>query len=123
MIIGIGIDLCDAARIREMPGRERFLLRYFAKEERAYIETRGAGADDSAAACYAAKEAFLKALGTGIREAALQEVIVLHADSGAPSLQLTGTALRLANERGVKCTHLSLTHEQGMAAAVVVLEG
>ncbi|NLB38820.1 MAG: holo-ACP synthase [Clostridiales bacterium] len=123
MIIGIGIDLCDASRIRDMPGRERFLTRFFTPEERAYFDGRGVACDDSVAACYAAKEAFLKALGTGISEAALHEVSVLHADSGAPSLMISGTALRIANERGVKAMHLSLTHEGGMAAAVVVLEG
>ena len=122
MIIGIGIDLCDAERIRRMPERGRFLTRYFTQEERDYIASRGVNGDDSAAACFAAKEAFLKALGTGIGAAGLQEVSVLHAESGAPYLSLTGKALQLCQEKGVQHMHLSITHERGLAAAVVILE-
>lgn len=123
MILGVGLDLCGVERIRDMPSRERFLERYYAPEERAYIAGRGAAGDDSAAACYAAKEAFFKALGTGIREAGLDEVCVLHDDGGAPRLHLTGRAAALARARGVQRMHLSLSHEGGIAAAVVVLEG
>lgn len=123
MIIGIGIDLCNAGRIRSMAGRDRFLTRFFSKDERTYFEGRGVAADDSIAASYAAKEAFLKALGTGISEASLHEVAVVHAENGAPSLVLAGAALRIATQIGIKAMHLSLTHEGGMAAAVVILEG
>ena len=78
------------------------------------------------AARFAAKEACLKALGTGWSEGAafLQvEVVSAGPGGGAPSLRLSGAAAELARERGVRRVHVSLSHQPGIAAAAVILEG
>ncbi len=117
---GLGIDLCDVRRIERALENPRFLERYYTQEERAYLRQRGQAAACSAAAMFAAKEAFLKALGLGIGSVALCEIGVSHEPGGAPAYRLTGEALqRLGGGRA----YLSLTHEAGMAAAVCVIEG
>ncbi len=123
MIIGLGLDLCGIERMEKLLQDERFLRRYFAPEEQAYIRSRGAGAAASMAACFAAKEAFVKALGTGFDGIAPHEVLVLHDQAGQPHYAPQGEALRCAQQRGVKRYHLSLSHEGATAAAVAVLEG
>jgi holo-[acyl-carrier protein] synthase len=75
------------------------------------------------AARFAAKEACFKALGAGVLEGALHQVEIVSADGGAPQLRLTGALARRARERGVAHAYVSLTHEPGLAAAVVILEG
>ncbi len=121
---GIGIDLCGEARIaRAMEQTPAFLERYYTPEERAYIAARGKMGAQSAAAMYAAKEAFLKAVGTGIGAGvALSDIEVRHLDSGAPRYALRGAALQRMQALGAASALLSLTHENGMAAAVCVIE-
>lgn len=122
MLIGIGIDLCEIARMGEMIARAGFLERFFTEEERAYIASRGQAAAQTAAGIYAAKEAALKAMGCGIA-LPLAQVGVTHDESGAPRYALTGRAAEKMAALGGKATHLSITHEGGMAAAVAILEG
>src|SRR3989441_13337620 len=72
----------------------------------------------------AAKEALLKALGTGsARGISFQQVEVVRADGGSAAMSLTGSAAAEARRKGVRHIHLSLTHQPGLAAAVVILEG
>ncbi len=123
MILGLGIDLCAVSRMRENLKNGRFLDRYFADEEKAYILGRGQGAAESAAACFAAKEAFLKALGTGLGGADLREIALLHDESGAPYFSLRGSAKLKAELWGAQQVFVSLSHDNGTAAAVVLLEG
>ncbi len=123
MIIGIGLDLCSVARIRSLMQDERFLLRYFSQDEQGYIHSRGTMSAASAAACFAAKEAFAKALGTGFDGIPPREIGVVHDDNGAPRYKLEGLALSRALAKGMRSAHLSLSHELDMAAAVAVLEG
>jgi len=123
VIIGIGLDLCSVTRIRSLLQDERFLLRYFSQDEQGYIHSRGAMAAASAAACFAAKEAFAKALGTGFEGMPPKDIGILHDENGAPSYKLEGLALSRALEKGMRSAHLSLSHEHDMAAAVAVLEG
>lgn len=119
---GLGIDLCGVGRI-ERTMNEAFLQRYFTEEERAYIESRGKMGAESAAAMFAAKEAFLKAIGTGIGAGiALCDVGVSHLPGGRPVYVLTGAAKQKMNEIGAQHAFLSLTHEADTAAAVCVLE-
>lgn len=113
-----GLDLLEIERIRESVKNPRFVARVFSDEEQAYFATQRDPAP-SMAASFAAKEAFAKALGTGVRQFQLREVWVRHDALGAPSLQLTGTAARLAADRGLSFS-LSLTHTATTAAAVVV---
>jgi holo-[acyl-carrier protein] synthase len=123
VIIGIGLDLCSVTRIRSLLKDERFLLRYFSQDEQGYIQSRGAMAAASAAACFAAKEALAKALGTGFEGMPPKDICILHDENGAPSYKLEGLALSRALAKGMRSAYLSLSHEQDMAAAVAVLEG
>ena len=121
-MIGLGIDLCRISRMQRMLENERFLSRYFSEEERAYIASRGRMGPDSAAAIFAAKEAALKALGTGLAGIKPQDVVILHGPSGQPYYELRGTAHAKLQALGGRRMHLSMTHEEDMAAAVAILE-
>lgn len=125
MIVGLGIDLVRIARVTALLERrgERALARLFTPDEARRCR-EGRHPPESFAARFAAKEAFFKALGTGWgRGGAWTEVEVVSAPSGAPSIRLSGTALAMAEARGVRAVHLSLTHAEETAAAVVILEG
>ena len=121
---GLGIDLCGVDRIRQaMEQTPGFLARYYTEQERAYLQSRGKAAPQSAAALFAAKEAFLKAVRTGLGQGiTFQDIGIVHLESGAPQYRLTGTALEKVQQLQVKNLWLSLTHESGMAAAVCVLD-
>lgn len=122
MIAGVGIDLCQVARMEKLANDGRFLARFFSAEEQAYIRGKGRAAADSMAGVFAAKEALAKALGTGIVTGQLWEISVLHDEQGAPYYDLRGTYARIAAERGICRLHLSISHDGGMAAAVCVAE-
>ncbi|HEU0013253.1 MAG TPA: holo-ACP synthase [Longimicrobium sp.] len=124
MIVGVGLDLVRIARVEDFVRRrgERALRRVFTAAEQARCASSRAPAE-SLAARFAAKEAFFKALGTGWGTGGRwTEVEVVSAPSGAPSLRLSGRAAETAAARGVARIHLSLTHSDDTAAAVVVLE-
>ena len=122
MILGVGIDLCDAGRMEKSITRQSFLDHVFAPEEQALLAAWGdKHRAETAAANFAAKEAFLKAAGTGLGGFAMPELAVLRRESGAPYFALTGAAAAWAAEQGVT-VHLSLTHERGLANAIVILE-
>lgn len=125
MIVGIGVDQVEVARMEGLLARrpERARSRLFTREERATCEPRPRSAECYAAR-FAAKEAFLKALGTGLgRGIAWREVEVVNGDGGRPRLRLHDVALRRMREAGARSAHLSFTHEAGAATAFVVLEG
>src|ERR1700729_3928158 len=124
MVIGMGTDLIETRRVQESIDRfgERFLERIFTAGEIAYC-TRKKNAAESFAARFAAKEAGAKALGTGIsRGVSWREFEVRRETSGRPTLHLGGRAAELAEAMGVRRVHLSLTHSQELAMAVVVVE-
>ena len=123
MIIGIGIDLCAIQRMEEALKNERFLTRFFAAEEQEYILSRGPGQAASTAACFAAKEALVKAFGTGFDGIATTDVVVLRMENGRPYYDLRGCAKLMAEKLSVTSIHLSLSHDHGVAAAFCVLEG
>ena len=116
MCKGVGIDLCRISRFEDEQQREKFMLRYYAPEEQEYIRQKGRGQAQSCAGIYAAKEAVLKAMGTGIT-CALQEVVILHHPAGQPYVQLIGEA---AAQAPGGTWQLSITHEGDMAAAIAV---
>lgn len=120
MIRGIGLDLCGVDRMGELMAEGRFLKRYYTPREQAYIAGRGEGAAQSAAGMFAAKEAFLKAAGTGLSGAPLKDIEIDHEASGRPRLCLYGKAALLA--QGLQA-FVTITHEGDTAAAVVILEG
>jgi holo-[acyl-carrier protein] synthase len=125
MILGLGLDLQEIARVEKAVARggAAFLKKTFTPAEVKYCRAaRKSG--ERLAARFCAKEAFLKALGTGwARGLAWTEVAVGHRAGGAPTLKLAGRAAALAREKGVKKIWLSLSHSAGYAAAVVILEG
>lgn len=125
LIIGIGTDLCWIERIEQMLKRwgERFERRVFTEEERDYCHRRSHCATHFAAR-FAAKEACFKALGTGLSSGVHWKDAEVRREAGqAPQLALSGNAALKARELGVIATHLSLTHDSGLALAFVVLEG
>ena len=122
-MIGLGIDLCEIARIeRTLEKSDAFLLRFYGEEERAYLASRGRVRAESAAGMFAAKEAFLKAVGTGLNGAPLSDVTVTHDEGGCPRYALNGKALALLEKCGASHALLSITHDAGVAAAVCVIE-
>jgi len=124
MIVGIGSDLIAVERVRRVFERhgERFLDRVFTSEERSYCLTARDPAERLAAR-WAAKEAAMKALGTGWSGGVhFSHVAVTHRESGAPDLAFSAGALAIAREKGIDRHHLSLSHDAGMALAMVVLE-
>lgn len=121
MIAGIGVDVAQVKRVQKCLDRPGFCARVYGPQERALLEHSPRRAE-RAAANFAAKEAFGKALGTGIlREFALCEAEALRDEHGAPYFAFSGRAAQLMRARGLRA-HLSLTHEGGFAAAFVVLE-
>lgn len=125
MILGHGIDLVPVSRVAGMIAdhRDRFLERCFTTGERAYCEGRKNSAEHFAAR-FAAKEAILKALGTGWSGgiAWTDAEVVVHA-SGKPTVVLRGKAAEIASVMGVKRWFLSLTHAEGFATASAIAEG
>ncbi len=126
-IVGVGVDAVDVARFRRvLDRRPRFAARCFTASEQSDA-TGSADVTQSLAARFAAKEAVMKALGTGIGAFALTDVEVRRTTGGgatrnAPFLVLHGTAAELAGARGAGRLHLSLTHTDGVAIAFVVAE-
>lgn len=122
MILGIGTDLCEVARMEKSLQRSLFLQKVFSAAEQELILSRaGKARAETAAANFAAKEAFLKACGVGLGGFALAEIGVLRQSSGAPCYVLEGRAARWLEENRATA-HLSLTHEAGLACAFAVLE-
>ncbi|MEG1776121.1 MAG: 4'-phosphopantetheinyl transferase superfamily protein, partial [Clostridia bacterium] len=114
-MIGLGMDLCEIARIeRTLQKGDAFLQRFFTLEERAYIANRGAVGAQSAAAIFAAKEAFLKAAGVGLGGGIpLSDIGVVHEEGGAPRYALAGAAAQKLLELGATRAFLTLSHEAG----------
>ena len=124
MIVSIGIDIIEVARIREVLLRTpRFTERVFTRAERDYCDSRGVVAAQHYAARFAAKEAALKALQTGWRGGiSWQDVEVSARDSGAPYLIFKGEVLAIFEKFGATATHLSMSHTSEHAIAQVILE-
>ncbi len=122
-IIGIGTDLAHSERFRKFLNPDsRVLERIFSHEERRYSLQKRDPVPHLAAR-FAAKEAFLKALGTGLRDGlSWQQVCVVHDSLGCPSLELSGRAAELMRARGATKTHLSYSHDGEYAVATVILE-
>jgi holo-[acyl-carrier protein] synthase len=126
-VIGIGLDVVAVERLRRAlthPRRGlRFKERVFTETERLYCEGRQRAAE-SYAARFAAKEAVVKALaGTAIVSMAWQEIEVTNSPDGRPGVLLRGRMAERARRMGVASIHLTLTHDAGIAAAQVLVEG
>ena len=125
MILGSGVDLCEVPRMEAAVVRygSRFLERIFTAREIAYAD-RKANRFERYAARFAAKEAGMKALGTGWHGGiAWRDFEVVNLPSGRPTLEFHGRAAEVAAKLGVRQVALSLTHTKEQALAMVVLEG
>ena len=124
MIVGIGIDLAEVDRIREAIERhgQRFIDRIYTEKEIAYVE-RKANKYERYAARFAAKEAGMKAVGTGWKRGVRwRDFEVTNLPSGRPTLQLHGEAAKFAENLGVRNIALSITHTAAEGMAIVILE-
>jgi len=98
------------------------LERFFHPQELAAVLAKRGAAGHSLASHFAAKEALGKALGTGFEGIVLKDIMVINHRNGRPELQVFGTAMEALRKNGANRMHLSLTHEQDNAVAMVVLE-
>ena len=125
MIVGSGVDLCEVARVKkalEAEHGQRFKERVYTAGEIAYAQRR-AHPYERYAARFAAKEAGMKALGTGWRGGVTwKDFEVANLPSGRPTLKLHGKAAELAEKLGVRNIALSMTHTAEQAMAVVTME-
>jgi holo-[acyl-carrier protein] synthase len=123
MIVGVGTDLAEVARIREGIERfgDRFLNRIYTAGERAYCEIK-ANAAERFAARFAAKEAGMKAIGTGWNFGVKwHDFEIANEPSGRPTLLLHGVARQIATKLRVANVSVSLTHTDAVAFAIVIL--
>jgi holo-[acyl-carrier protein] synthase len=124
MILGTGVDLAEVHRIRASVERfgERFVRRIYTAAEIAYVE-RKANRYERYAARFAAKEAGMKAIGTGWKRGVTwQDFEVANLPSGKPTLRFHGVAAQIAGRLGVRNVSLSLTHTSELGMAHVILE-
>jgi len=123
MISGIGTDIAAIERFQRFVDTDSAVLtRLFTESERTLCSARK-GSASCYAARFAAKEAFLKALGTGLRDGiSWQDMEITLNDLGKPELLISGRAREIFTKQGLKNTFLSLSHDGGNAIAMVVLE-
>ncbi len=117
IILGVGLDLIDVARIGQAIRKPHFLERIYSEEERRRIAEKGA---ETAAGYFAAKEAVAKALGTGFQGFCIWDISVRTDELGRPEALLSRGALDRLHELG-GTIHISITHSGGFAAAVAIL--
>lgn len=126
-IVGTGVDIIEVERVEQALTRPltgaRFRARVFTERETAYCESRGRPRYQSYAARFAAKEAVMKALGTGWnRNAGWADIEVARERGRAPTIVLHGKAAEFARRRNIARFHLSLTHSDTAAIAHVIAE-
>lgn len=123
MIIGIGTDIIEVERIRKhIEAGFGFREKVFTEKEITYCEARTNKAQNYAAR-FSAKEAFLKAVGTGLRQGlAFTDIEVVNDELGKPEMVLYGQALELTNRMGITNLQISMTHLRDWVNAIVILE-
>ena len=126
MILGTGFDLTALPRIKALLEKheERFLARILTADELSCLPAEPARRVAYTAGRWAAKEAAVKALGSGFSAGiGFHDVEVVTLEGGRPELRLHGRAAELATQKGVTALHVSISHERDMAGAIVILEG
>ena len=123
MIKGTGVDIIEISRIEKSLTNEKFIERIFTKKEQEYCNSRKQMAVSSYAARFAAKEAVVKALGTGISGGGLWTDIEILPDDGAPHVKLYGYFAYIATKRKIYNIFISLSHCKEYAVAQAILEG
>ncbi len=129
MICGIGTDITQVNRFEKWVKNSKMLERFFNEKERSWESEEGETTRAISAKCqhyaarFAAKEAFSKALGTGISGFDLKDVYITNNSEGAPFLNIEGAALSVMKKRFGDCrTFVSLSHEKEYAVAFVIIE-
>lgn len=122
MILGTGVDIVHVNRMRRWLESEKLLTRFFHPGELDDIRSRKSGAALSLAARFAAKEAYGKALGTGLHGISLKDIRVINNYNGKPEISVYGSAREALLNIGGKRVHLSMTHEKNNAVAMVIIE-
>jgi len=123
LVIGLGIDFVNVGRMKHWVEIDGIIKRYFHENEIEASLSRGSSSVLSFAARFAAKEAFGKALGTGLSGLKLTDIEIKNNHNGKPDIILHETALEAFMDLGGKSIHLSLSHEEEAAVAVVIIEG
>ena len=124
MIVGVGIDLLEISRIRKTLSRrpEKFRRRILTEGEKKYC-SRFADPAPEIAARFAAKEAFMKAIGTGLTGGvSWRDIEVVKERKGPPRIRVRGRSGEVAAQMGVNNIHLSITHSALYSAAYVIIE-
>lgn len=119
----MGIDIIEIGRMKSALAKRQFIQRVFSEAEQAYCEGRGMQRFASYAARFAAKEAVLKAFGTGLVGGKWQEIEILPDSQGRPMVRLSGYFEQFALQKGISAIHVSLTHAREYAAAQAIVEG
>ncbi len=122
MIVGIGVDIVQNSRLKKWLENDKMLERFFHPFEVEYVKEHKAAGLEHLAARFAAKEAFVKALGTGFRGIECKDICVRNESSGKPVLFLERSAMKKLFEKEVNATHLSISHEKEYTVAMVILE-
>ena len=120
----LGNDIIEIERIRQAIERSSsFVERVYTPHEIDYCESRNKGRYESFAGIYAAKEAFIKALGTGMRYGSWQDIEIYHDELGAPLIRLQDTFKNIYETSGYTNIHVSISHCKEYAMSTVILEG
>ena len=120
----LGNDIIEIERIRQAIERSSsFVERVYTPHEIDYCESRNKGSYESFAGIYAAKEAFIKALGTGMRHGSWQDIEIYHDELGAPLIRLEDTFKNIYETLGYTNIHVSISHCKEYAMSTVILEG
>ncbi len=124
LVVGVGLDLCEVSRVARALERHgtRFVEKLFRPGEVRRSPESPVYAEHLAG-LFAAKEAAMKALGTGMRGVFFRELAIVRASGGPPRLALFGRAISCGERLGVAGAHVTITHTRELAAAVVVLTG
>jgi len=123
LIFGIGIDIIEIERVEKQVLKDNgFKEKIFSPREIEYCKSKKFFGQHYAAR-FAGKEAFLKAIGTGLRDRlAFNEIEILNDELGKPHIFLHGNTKKFADEKGIVKIHISLSHEKNVATAKVILE-
>lgn len=119
MLKGIGCDVVEISRIKSLLPKDGFLDKVYTAAEREFIAAKKA---ETAAGMWAAKEAVSKALGTGFCGFFMRDIEILHDQTGRPFAKLRGRARAIADDRGIKAIHISISHDRDNAMAFAVAE-
>lgn len=119
--MAVGVDIVEISRIEMLTNKRAFIQKYFSKDEQSMFATKRF-ATQTIAANYAGKEAFSKAIGTGIKGFKLSEIEILRTPENAPYINLTGNAKEIAEKLSVGEISISLSHDAGIAIAMVQVE-